>query len=162
VRKEGKTLNQILSGLGDLLEGLSGLAERGADVLETAGHRHGRPASIAYGWSIGTVAEPRARDAADGDAPPPSPPRGATTVQECFDEGEYVRTVVEVPGVVDGDIQFHVNGDEITIEARRRDGRRVYRLRVPAAVSEEGATSSYRNGIFEILLPKRRSGHGSR
>ena len=70
------------------------------------------------------------------------------------------RAVVEVPGVVDGDIHFHVNGQTLTIEARRRDGRRVIRLRLPAAVSTEGATSSYRNGMFEIVLPK--ATHGSR
>lgn len=160
MRKEGKTLNQILSGLGDLLEGLSGLADRGAEVLETAGHRNGRTASVTYGWSIGTASGARTRGDGHRDAPPPRA-RSAATVQEFFDEGEYVRTVVEVPGVVDGDIQFHVSGQDLTIDARRRDGRRVYRLRVPAAVSADGATSSYRNGIFEILLPKR-SGHGSR
>ena len=79
-----------------------------------------------------------------------------------FDEGDFLRTVIEVPGVVDGDIGFHVSGQELTIDARRHDGRRVIRVRVPAPVSADGATSSYRNGMFEILLPKRRGAHGSR
>jgi HSP20 family protein len=166
VRKDVKTLGQILSGLGDLLDGLSGLAETGADVLERVGSRTGRTARVTYGWSIGPAAGPRPRHRPDGgDAPPPErpqPPRGADAVQETFDEGDFLRTVIEVPGVVDGDIQFHVTGQEITIDARRHDGRRVIRLRVPAPVLAEGATSSYRNGMFEIRLPKRRDPHGSR
>ena len=111
---------------------------------------------------MNTVAGPRSRE--QGNRPPVAapPPRAATAVQEVFDEGEFVRTVIEMPGVVDGDIQFTVTGQELTIEARRHGGRSVIRLHVPAAVSMEGATSSYRNGIFEILLPKRRGTNGTR
>jgi len=161
VRKDVKTLGQILSGLGDLLDGLSNLAETGADVLQTVGTKPGRP-GVTYGWSVNTVAGPRSRE--QGNRPPVAapPPRAATAVQEVFDEGEFVRTVIEMPGVVDGDIQFTVTGQELTIEARRHGGRTVIRLHVPAAVSMEGATSSYRNGIFEILLPKRRGTNGTR
>jgi HSP20 family molecular chaperone IbpA len=162
VRKEGKTLNQILSGLGDLLEGLSGLVESGTDALESVGSRTGRNASVTYGWSIGSASGSRPHDDADRDAPPPRPQPRAAAVQEFFDEGEYIRTVIEVPGVVDGDIHFHVNGQELTIDARRHRGRNILRLRVPSPVSAEGATSSYRNGIFEILLPKQRTANGSR
>jgi HSP20 family molecular chaperone IbpA len=161
VRKDVKTLGQILSGLGDLLDGLSNFAETGADVLQTVGTKPGRAGGVTYGWSINTMTGPRGRDSAAG-APAAQPPRAATTVQECFDEGEFVRTVVEVPGVIDGDIRFTVKGQDVIVEARRHGGRSVFRLRVPAAVSAEGATSSYRNGIFEILLPKRRGPHGSR
>ena len=173
VRKDVKTLGQILSGLGDLLDGLSGLAETGADVLERVGSRTGRTARVTYGWSIGPASGPRPRNGVnpaahgpDGGDPPPAPhrpqPRGGDAVQEVFDEGDFFRTVIEVPGVVDGDIHFQVSGQELTVDARRHDGRRVIRLRVPAAVSVDGATSSYRNGMFEILLPKRRGPDGSR
>ena len=136
MRKDVKTLDQILSGLGDLLDGLSGLADTGAGVLGRAGSRTGRTAGVTYGWSIGTAAGPRPPHAPGrGPAPPPtSRPRAADAVQEVFDEGEFVRAVIEVPGVVDGDIHFHVSGQELTIEARRHDGRRVIRLRLPAPV----------------------------
>ena len=85
VRKDGKTLRQILSGLGDLLDGLSGLTETGADVLERVGSRSGRTASVTYGWSIGTAAGPRSRLEPDGgDTPPPGPPpRGAEECRKC-------------------------------------------------------------------------------
>lgn len=164
MRKDVKTLGQILSGLGDLLDGLSGLAETGADVLERVGGRAGRTARVTYGWSIGPVAASRPGTVTDGGEAPPPPrprPRAVDAVQEVFDEGDFFRTVIEVPGVVDGDIRFQVSGQDLTIDARRHDGRRVIRLRVPAAVSAEGATSSYRNGMFEILLPKRRGAHGA-
>ena len=166
MRKDVKTLGQILSGLGDLLDGLSGLADTGADVLERVGGRTGGAARVSYGWSIGPAAGARSHSGPDGGGAAPAPqrpqPRGGDAVQETFDEGDFLRTVIEVPGVVDGDIRFHVAGQELTIEARRHDGRRVIRLRVPAAVSAEGATSSYRNGMFEIRLPKRRDADGSR
>ena len=165
VRKDVKTLGQILSGLGDLLDGLSGLAETGADVLERAGSRAGRTARVTYGWSIGPAAGSRPRPELDGGAAPRPPgprPREADAVQEVFDEGEFLRTVIEVPGVVDGDIHFQVSGQDLTIDARRHDGRRVIQLRVPVEVSADGAKSSYRNGMFEILLPKQRGNDGPR
>ena len=161
MRKDVKSVGQILSGLGDLLDGLSTLAETGAEVLQTVGSRTGRHANVTYGWSIGTAADPDVRDRVRRVAPPP-PPRHHTgaTMPEVFDEGAFIRTVIDVPGVVDGDIRFDVRGQDLTVTAQRHDGRCVIRLRVPAPVTIAGATSSYRNGIFEILLPK--ASHGSR
>ena len=164
MRKDVNSLGHIISGLSDLLEGLSGLAEQGTELLDTVSTRNGR-ARASYGLSIGTVAGPRGGADGDGDgqrdpAPRQPLPRAATPVQEIFDEGDFVRTVIEVPGVVDGDIQFRVNGQEVTVDARRHDGRRVVRLRVPATVTAEGATSTYRNGMFEIVLPKRKGRRG--
>jgi HSP20 family molecular chaperone IbpA len=154
VRKDTRNLGQILSGLGDLLEGLSGLAEEGAEVLDTVGR--GR-ASVTYGWSIGNASSRGTRPEGPATNALPRPARGgAAVVHEVFDEGEFVRTVIDVPGVVDGDIRFNVRGQEVTVEARRHNGRRIIRIKVPVTVSAEGATSSYRNGIFEILLPKYR------
>jgi HSP20 family molecular chaperone IbpA len=164
VRKDVKTVDQILNGLGDLLDGLSNLVEHGGGVLrQTIGSRTGR-AGVTYGWSIGAAdSSPHSSDDADrGRSASPRSQARHGTQPEVFDEGEYVRTVVDVPGVVDDDLTFHVNGQDVTIEARHHDGRRVIRLRVPAPVSADGATSSYRNGIFEILLPKRRGPHGAR
>jgi len=158
VRKDVKSIGDILSGLGDLLHGLSSLAEQGTEVLRSAGGHTARTPTITYGWSIGPVSRSAAPDGAA--APSAARPQGAAAVQDVFDEGAFVRAVLDVPGVVNGDIRFHVDGQTLTVEARRHGGRRVIRLPLPAAVVADGATSSYRNGVFEILLPK--ASHGSR
>ena len=157
MRKDVKSIGQILSGLGDLLDGLSSLAEQGTEVLRTAGGRTPRAPTITYGWSIGPVSR---ADTGGPAVPPAARPHGAAAIQDVFDEGAFVRAVLDVPGVVNGDIRFHVDGRALTVEARRHDGRRVIRLPLPADVVADGATSSYRNGVFEILLPK--VSHGSR
>jgi HSP20 family molecular chaperone IbpA len=91
-----------------------------------------------------------------------SPSRGGrpAPLHEVFDEGEYLRTIIDIPGVVGDDIRFEVHGLDLTVYARQRDGRCVRRVRLPAPVCAERATSSYRNGMFEITLPKEgRDGH---
>ena len=165
MRKDVKTLGQILSDLGDLLEGLSNVAETGADVLQSVGAKPIGAGKVTYGWSLKTAVGPRARANAERRRVAPAaapPPRRAESVQEVFDEGDFVRIVMEVPGVEDGDIHFTVSGEELVVETRRRGGKNVVRLRVPEGLSAEGATSSYRNGMFEIVLPKQRGTNGSR
>ena len=154
--KDEGSLEQILSGIGAVLDGLSGLAERGADWLQSGGST-GHGPGVTYGWSIGSVADRNVRKARPTRSAAPVRPAGRrAAVREVFDEGEFVRMVIEMPGVVNDEIRFEVNGQELTVQARRHDGRCTQRLIVPAPVCVERATSSYRNGIFEIQLPKRR------
>ncbi|WP_224249738.1 archaeal heat shock protein Hsp20 [Hyalangium gracile] len=73
-----------------------------------------------------------------------------------FDEGEHLLIVAELPGVDTQDIHFELKEDVLLLSATR--GERKYRKEVllSAPVQAQAATSSYRNGVFELKLPKAR------
>jgi HSP20 family molecular chaperone IbpA len=156
VVKETRTLMQILNGIGDVINGLSDLVEHGTELLQT-GDQPGRKANVTYGWSIKNVTDRNARKGRPARGVEPARPfvRRSAAVHEVFDEGEFVRTVIELPGVVPDQIRFEMHGQELTVHAQRRDGPCVQRLIVPVPVCAERAVSSYRNGMFEIQFPKR-------
>ena len=73
---------------------------------------------------------------------------------DVFDEDDHLLVVAELPGVEAGDVSFEIKEDVLELRAAR--GERKYRKEVllPGAVRAQAATSSYRNGVFEIKLPK--------
>jgi HSP20 family protein len=73
---------------------------------------------------------------------------------DVFDEGDHLIVVAELPGVGADDISFEVKDDVLSLAAAR--GERKYRKEVllSSAVQAQGATPSYRNGVFELRLPK--------
>ena len=73
---------------------------------------------------------------------------------DVFDEGDHVVLVAELPGVDASDIHFEVNDDTVSLRAAR--GERKYRKDVvlPSPVAAAAAAPSFRNGIFELKLPK--------
>jgi HSP20 family protein len=86
--------------------------------------------------------------------------QGAVVEEACepmvdvFDEGDQLVIVAELPGVEAGDIRFEVKDDVLSLSATH--GERKYRKEVllPSAVAARAATSLYRNGVFELKLPK--------
>jgi HSP20 family protein len=71
-----------------------------------------------------------------------------------FDEGEHLLVVAELPGVDANDIHFEVKEDILTLSATRGDRKYRKEVLLSAPVQAQGASSSYRNGIFELKLPK--------
>jgi HSP20 family protein len=73
---------------------------------------------------------------------------------DVFDEGDHLVLIAELPGVDAGDIRFEVKDDVLILSGAR--GERKYRKEVllPSSVAAQGAKSSYRNGVFELKLPK--------
>lgn len=73
---------------------------------------------------------------------------------DLFDEEDHLLVVAELPGVDANDIRFEVKEDVLNLTASR--GERKYRKEVllTSDVRAAEATSSYRNGVFEIKLPK--------
>lgn len=153
-------VNNILRGLGEFLELLSGLAEQGNELTRSAEVVDERKnVKAVYGFSVrmggdrqprverfGTV-RPKHRGVVIEDALEP--------MLDVFDEGDYVRLVVELPGVDPERITFQLRGDVLSIEAAGRDRRYSKRVTIPAPpVRMEQATSCYRNGIFELKLPR--------
>lgn len=98
---------------------------------------------------------------------------------DLVDEGDKFRIVAEIPGIDKEDLDVRVTEDSVIIRAESRAGREergknyyvrergytsYYRtVSLPEPVIPEKAEATYKNGILEIVVPKRtpeRGGEG--
>ncbi|HVE82623.1 MAG TPA: archaeal heat shock protein Hsp20 [Myxococcales bacterium] len=149
--------------LGGFLDLLSNLAEQaGTEGGEI--HREGelgddrKGVKAVYGFSVrvGNGGPPRiekfgnVQDSGRG----PVVEEAREPMVDVFDEDQHLLVVAELPGVDAADIRFEVKEDVLNLDASRGDRKYRKEVLLPAAVKAEEATSSYRNGVFEIRLPK--------
>jgi HSP20 family protein len=160
----------FLGGLGNLIEKLGELAEKGKELKEAQGLREfggedGTPKGV-YGFTIRTDI---GRGGAKGDGVKVEPfgnvakdqTTGRATVREVteppvdvFDEDGHVLVVAELPGIGDEDVTLDLKGDVLAIAAER--GTKKYRKEVLLPASFEAASMSHacRNGVLEIKLAR--------
>lgn len=165
----GAGIGGIFRGLGDVVDLLSTLAER-ASTLGPELQRQGqvgddRGLKAVYGFSLrvgGPGGEPTIQhfgNVKEDDE------RGATVDEErepmvdIFDEDGHIQLIAELPGVDEADIRFEVRHDVLELSANHGDRRYHKELLLPSAVSREGSSTSFNNGIFELTLPKIEGSH---
>ncbi len=90
---------------------------------------------------------------------------------DVVDEGDKIRVVAEIPGVDKDDLDVRVFEDSVVIRAERKNEKErkdkgyylkersyssYYRtIALPAPVIPEEAEATYRNGVLELVLPKK-------
>lgn len=149
-----------LGGFMDLLSNLTNLAEEAGGELKRSGEigDDKKGVKAVYGFSVrmGGGGLPQVEQFGNVK----ETERGAVVEEtrepmvDVFDEDDHLLVIAELPGVDADDIRFEVEGDVLTLSASR--GERKYRkeLLLPAPAGTKGASPSYRNGVFEIRLPK--------
>lgn len=158
-------LGGIFRGLGGFLDLLSNLAERAEEgggeftrTGELGGDRKGAKAVYGFSVRLGGGGKPLVEQFGnvkrDGQGAVVEEAR--EPMVDVFDEGDHLVLVAELPGVDEGDIRFEVKEDVLSLGVAR--GERKYRKEVllPTPVIARAATSSYRNGVYELKLPKAR------
>jgi len=75
---------------------------------------------------------------------------------DVFDEKETVVVVAELPGVNEKDINVELRDDILTITAETGERKYHKEVLLEAPVASEGLTRSYRNGILEIRICKKK------
>ncbi len=156
-------LGGMFRGLGGFLDLLSNLAERaeqdGGEFKRTGqlgDDKKGVKAVYGFSVRVGGGGKPTIEQFGnvkhDGQGPVVEEAR--EPMVDVFDEGDHLVLVAELPGVDESDIRFEVKDDVLIVSGAR--GERKYRKEVllPSPVVAQAATSSYRNGVFEIKLPK--------
>jgi HSP20 family protein len=153
-------IGTMIQRLGGLVSLLSDLAEKGETLQRSGEIKTGEKGMRAvYGFTVqlgggkpsiqpfGNVKEGTA-----GKGPVVEETR--EPMVDVFDEGDHVLVVAELPGVTGNDVQFEAKDDILTLSASR--GERKYRKEVllPFAVTPEGVTPSFQNGVFELRLPR--------
>ncbi len=72
---------------------------------------------------------------------------------DVFDEGTYLRVVVELPGVTDQDVTVSLNEAQLEVSAKTATHDYYKRITLPYAPQGQ-MVKLCRNGILELVLPK--------
>lgn len=155
-------LGGMFRSLGGFLDLLSNLAEQGEGEFKRSGELGDEKKGVkaVYGFSVrvGGGGKPliekfgNVKDKDDGQGPVVEEAR--EPMVDVFDEGDHLLVVAELPGVDASDIRFEVKEDVLNLSATRGDHKYRKEVLLASTVRAQGATSSYRNGVFEIKLPK--------
>ena len=150
-KQDDKSLTGVLKSVGHFFEMLGSVADQAAErpsgkrVKAVYGFRVRSADGKPFFESFGNV-KPDAGGAAIDESHEP--------LVDVFDEGDHVRLVAELPGVEAGDIHFEIADQVLRLRARRAERRYERDVDLPCAVLAEQAQTAYRNGIFELKLPK--------
>ncbi|MCG2769032.1 MAG: Hsp20/alpha crystallin family protein [Anaerolineae bacterium] len=160
-------LGELFKGLGSVIDLVSGMAdlvdwseldEETLAELRRAGQTRAvtRPRGV-YGFSVRTTGGiPRVQPF--GNIRPTETGPIIDEVREplidVFDENDGVLVIAELPGVEEKDIQTEVKGDTLELSTTTKGRRYAMEIQLPCAVDEGKAESTYKNGVFEIKLPK--------
>lgn len=154
----------ILRGLGDLVEKLGGLAEKGEQLkrsgvfdIDTGGNKD---AKAVYGFSM--------KMGLDGNQEPRIEPfgnvhrdekTGETIVHEMseplidvIEESDHILIVAEMPGVADEDIHLDINGDILVLHAEKGGKKYHKEVVLPRSFESTSIERSCHNGILEVKL----------
>ena len=75
---------------------------------------------------------------------------------DVIQEPEQVKIITELPGVEKEDIQLFASERSLTIDVTNPDHRYHKELELPFEVDDESATSTYRNGVLETVIKRKR------
>ncbi|MDD5271145.1 MAG: Hsp20/alpha crystallin family protein [Methylovulum sp.] len=154
----------ILRGLGDLVEKLGNLAEKGEQIKRSGvfdiDTRSGKEAKAVYGFSmkmgLNDNEEPRVEPFGNVRR---NEQTGETTVQEVseplvdvIEESDHVLVLAEMPGVADEDVRLELNGDVLTLHAERGSKKYHKEIVLPRPFASAAMTQSCHNGILEVKL----------
>ena len=154
-------LGGLFKGLGDFLDVLSDMAEKGGEAVSKTGEFEvkglGEKGQGVYGFSIrsgigGMPTVERFGNIKTGK-------EGAEVAEvrvplvDVFEEEQEIVMVAEMPGVSEDEIQIELTDDVMTIKTT---GDRKYEKEVllPAAIDKETMARSFKNGILELRAKK--------
>ena len=72
---------------------------------------------------------------------------------ELFDEGDYLRVIVELPGVNEEEINLDLKENMLLVSGKSAGHEYLKRVQLPFAPKEK-AIGNYKNGILEVKIIK--------
>jgi HSP20 family protein len=162
--RAGGGLDGILKGLGDLVEKLSNLAEKGEQLSRTSEFQlsdEGKGLKGVFGFSVKTglggkeiKVEPFGNISKDKAT-------GKSVVHELreplvdvFEEEDHVLIVAEMPGIEAEDVEVEIQDDILTLSAKRGDKKYRKEVLLPGNFQKDKLSVSCRHGIVEIKCMK--------
>lgn len=152
----------LFKGIGNLFDLVSKMAEEGQKECTRTGEISGLGDKVkgVYGFSVkmGLGGKPVIEQFGNIKATE----KGAVVAEvrepivDVFDEGGSLVVIAELPGVDDNDIHLEVKDDILDLSAEAEDRKYSREVLLPAPVDAESMETSYKNGILEIKLRKRK------
>jgi len=152
-------LGGIFKGLGDFIEVLGELAEKGEELRREGEIKIGRETKGVYGFTIRTGIAGKPTVSSFGNIK--RTPKGPVVEEErepltdVFDEEKEVLVLAEVPGVSAEKIKTQIKGDILTIEAEDSDRKYYKEIVLPKNIDPRTLKSKYKNGVLEIRIAKK-------
>jgi len=87
---------------------------------------------------------------------PPEVKEEREPLVDIIDANGEVRIVAELPGVEKEDIKVHGTEDAVTITVDTPERKYYKEAKLPVKVNVKEAKTSYKNGVLEIVLPKKK------
>lgn len=155
------SVRAMMRGLGEIVDRLGQLAEKGATDFAATGESAGGDKGFkgVYGFSVkigrggdGVRVEPFGnlrRDRQTGEA---AVHEVREPVTDVFEEPGGILVVAEMPGVSAAEVQLEVLGDVLTLKAAAGDKRYSKELLLPRPFKTEQASLKCNNGVVEIWL----------
>jgi HSP20 family protein len=75
---------------------------------------------------------------------------------DVIDEENQIKVLAELPGVEKEDIQLYVNEHTLTIKVDTPERRYHKELALPDEIENSSSRSTYRNGVLETVLKKKK------
>ncbi len=155
-------LGGIFRGLGDFMDKLSDLAEKGKEIRKTGEiESAGKMVSGVYGFSVkigglgadavtvepfGNVHKDKKGEAVVDEVREP--------LTDVFDESDHTLIIAEMPGVDEKDVRINLKDDILQISAETRDKKYHKEILLKESFAKNKMTHAYKNGILEIRLMK--------
>jgi len=76
---------------------------------------------------------------------------------DVIPEEDVIRVVAELPGVDKNDIQLNVTEKVLTIKVDTPERKYYKEVELPEEVESEGARATYKNGVLEVVLKKKKT-----
>ncbi len=156
-------LGGIFKGLGDFVEKLSNLAEKGQE-FKKSGELKGLDKNLSglFGISIkvgglgadkikvepfGNIHQDEEGEAVVDEVREP--------IADVFEESDHTMIIAEMPGVEEKDISIHLKDDIVQISAETRGKKYHKEILLKESFTKDKMVHTYKNGILEIKLRKK-------
>ena len=155
-------LGGIFKGIGNLIDSFEKVMEEGKEETTQTGEIKGFPGKVkgVYGFSVkmGIGGTPVIEKF--GNIKETEMGVEVETVREpltdVIEEEDKVSVIAEIPGVDEDKIKTEIKGDILNLEAHNKDIKYAKEILLPCAVEEKNIKYSYKNGILEITIPKKK------
>ena len=162
--KSEEGVGGIFRTIGSFLDLLSDMVEKGETEIRRegeAGLGGKKGMKAVYGFSVRLGGEGRPRVEPFGNVrrekgKGPVVEEVREPIVDIFDEKEAVVVVAELPGVNEKDITVELLDDILTIAAETGEQKYYKEVLLEVPITPEGLTRSYRNGILEIRICKKK------
>jgi len=156
------SLGSKFRGIGNLFELASKITEQSKDEYSNSGEIEvlGGKGKAVYGFSLklGLGGKPVVETFGNIRATQ----TGAAVAEfreplvDVIDEGNSLLVIAELPGVSREDIFIEVKADILELKAEAKDRKYSKEILLPSPVDADSLKSSYKNGVLEIKLKKRK------